>query len=79
MVQQIRKLSQFLLGDFEGAATTTRMRKLIPVAREFAPELRDFGILLGARLTEKSLSRGMNWASQRLQRADTVVAGSRKR
>ena len=77
MVQQIRKLSQFLLGDFEGAATSTRLRKLIPAVREYAPQLRDFGILLGARLTEKSLSRGMNWASERLLRADGVVGGSR--
>ena len=70
MVQQIRKLLSFLLGDFEGAATSARLRKLIPVVREYAPQLRDFGILLGARLTEKSLSRGMVWASKQLQQAD---------
>ena len=66
MVQQIRKLIQFLLGDFEGAASTARLRKLLPVAREYAPQLRDFGLLLVARLTEKNLSRGMVWASERL-------------
>lgn len=66
MVQQIRKLVQFLLGDFEGTAATSRLRKLIPVAREYSPQLRSFGTLLLARLTEKTLSRGLNWASQRL-------------
>jgi aarF domain-containing kinase len=43
-----------------------RLRKLVPVAREYAPQLREFGTLLVARLTEKSLSRGLNWATQRL-------------
>lgn len=66
---------QFLLGDFEGAiepesgrrnVDTERLRKLIPVAREYAPQLREFGTLLVARLTEKSLSRGLNWASKRI-------------
>ena len=75
MVNQIGKLVQFLLGDFEGAiepesgrrsVDTERLRKLIPVAREYAPQLREFGTLLVARLTEKSLSRGLNWASKRL-------------
>ena len=70
MVQQIQKLEQFLLGDFEGAASTTRLRKLIPIAREYAPQLREFGLLLAARLTEKNLSRGMNWANDQLARAD---------
>ena len=75
MVRQIGKLVQFLLGDFEGAlepesgrrsVDTERLRKLIPVAREYSPQLREFGTLLVARLTEKSISRGLNWASQRL-------------
>ncbi|CAB9498956.1 protein kinase UbiB [Seminavis robusta] len=75
MVNQIGKLVQFLLGDFEGAiepesgrrsVDTDRLRKLVPVAREFAPQLRAFGTLLVARLTEKSLSRGLTWASKRL-------------
>jgi hypothetical protein len=73
MVQQIRKLSQFLLGDFEGVASTTRLRKLLPVAREYSPQLRDFGILLGARLTEKTLGRGMVWASKRLEQVDVAA------
>lgn len=68
MVQQIQKLVQFLLGDFEESASTDRLRKLIPVIREFAPELRRFGTLLVARLTEKTISRGLNWATARMQR-----------
>lgn len=75
MVSQIGKLVQFLLGDFEGAlepetgrrsVDTERLRKLIPVAREYAPQLREFGTLLVARLTEKNLSRGLSWASERI-------------
>jgi aarF domain-containing kinase len=68
MVRQIQTLVQFLLGDFDGgaAATSLRLRKLVPVVREFAPELRNFGTLLVARLTEKALSRGLNWATARL-------------
>jgi aarF domain-containing kinase len=70
-IQQIRKLFQFLMGEYEQTATTTRLRKLVPIAREYAPQLRDFGLLLGARLTEKNLSRGMNWATDQLARSDT--------
>jgi hypothetical protein len=43
-----------------------RIRQLIPVAREYSPQLREFGTLLVQRLTEKSISRGLNWASGRL-------------
>ena len=74
MVQQIGKLVEFLLGDFEGAASSARLRKLIPVIREYAPQLRDFGLLLAARLTERSLGRGMNWASTRLRGVEAAVA-----
>jgi len=69
-VQQIQILIQFLLGDYQEAASTARLRKLVPVAREYAPQLREFGLLLAARLTEKNLSRGMNWATDQLARAD---------
>jgi len=78
MVQQIGKLVQFFFGDFEGALqlsddkngrTSERLRKLTPVLREYAPQLRDFGTLLVARLTEKNLARGLNWANQRLATA----------
>lgn len=70
IVQQIGKLVQFLLGDFEGTVnnsdTSTRVRKLIPVIREYAPQLRDFGTLLVARLTEKNLSRGLQSVARQL-------------
>lgn len=86
MVQQVGKLIQFLFGDFEGAMESSgrrgrftldavrndRIRQLIPVAREYAPQLRQFGALLVQRLTEKSLSRGLNWASGRLLGASTT-------
>lgn len=69
-VQEMRKLAQFLVGDFEGAAASSqRLRELLPVVREYAPQLREFGTLLGVRLSEKALSRGLNWASSRLVRA----------
>lgn len=84
LVKQIGKLIQFLFGDFEGAiesengnrsnsnsANIERLRQLIPVAREYAPQLRDFGTLLIARLTEKNLSRGLKWASQRVGSASS--------
>ena len=65
----MRKLAQFLVGDFEGAAASSRLQELLPVVREYAPQLREFGTLLGVRLSEKALSRGLNWASSRLVRA----------
>lgn len=93
MVQEIRTLVRFLLGDFEGVIkstpvdlqdsdtrltriqraqqflnrdTNTRLQKLIPVVREYAPQLREFGSLLVVRLSEKIISRGLNWATDRL-------------
>jgi len=65
MVQQIRVLIQFLSGDFDAGNTDNnqRLRQIIPVVREFAPSLRDYGALLIARLSEKSISRGLNWAA----------------
>ena len=66
MVQQMRKLSQFLLGDFESTLSSQRLRKVLPVVREYAPQLREFGSLLAIRLSEKAISRGLNWASSRL-------------
>ena len=76
-VEQMRKLASFLLGDFEGAMSPTgtrgglqqsseRIRQLLPVIREYAPQLREFGQLVGVRLTEKGMSRGLNWVSSRL-------------
>jgi aarF domain-containing kinase len=80
MVSQISQLVQFLIGDSSKTSissttttlfTTERAQKLIPIIREYAPELRDFGILLVARLTEKFVSRGLAWATVQLQEADT--------
>ncbi|KAG7348012.1 protein kinase [Nitzschia inconspicua] len=75
MVQQITKLVQFLSGDYDGAlggrnasggASIARLRGLLPVVREYRLQLSEFGRLLIARLTEKSLQRSLNWASDRL-------------
>jgi aarF domain-containing kinase len=65
MVQEIRVLIKFLFGDFEAGNTrnSQRLRNLIPIVREYAPQLRDFGSLLVVRLSEKSLSRGLKWAA----------------
>ncbi len=64
-VQQIRILIQFLLGDFDAgnSGNNQRLREIIPVIREFAPSLRDYGTLLVARLSEKSISRGLNFVA----------------
>jgi hypothetical protein len=74
MVEQIQVLIQFLLGDvdrqqmFSGNSDSNqRLRELIPVVQEYAPQLREFGSLLVVRLTEKSISRGLNWATSRGQ------------
>ena len=74
MMVQVQKLVQFLLGDYQEVASTARLRQLLPVVREYAPQLRDFGLLLAARLTEKNLSRGMNWATEQLARADGTAS-----
>lgn len=80
MVQQINKLVKFLLGDFDGATagTSRRLRQLIPIVRDYAPQLRDFGILLVARLTEKNISRGLTWATERLKRRQSMVESLRR-
>jgi len=76
MVDQIRVLIQFLLGDidrqqvFSGSGESNeRLRELIPVVQEYSPQLREFGSLLVVRLTEKTISRGLKWASSRGQPA----------
>ena len=83
MVQEIGTLVEFLLGGGSGGtgstsqlassngSTSSRIRALLPIAREYSTELRAFGQLLVVRLTEKSLSRGLKWATQRL---NTVAA-----
>jgi len=57
----------FMSGGTASASTNNaRLRKLLPIVREYAPQLRDYGTLLVARLTEKNLSRGLNWANDRI-------------
>lgn len=66
MVEQIRVLIQFLLGDFDlgnSGNNNQRLQELLPVVREYAPQLRDYGGLLIVRLTEKSISRGLKWVT----------------
>lgn len=81
-VQQIRVLINFLFGNFDGAASSgspnppdmvlqarssnQRLRNLIPVTREYAPQLREYGSLLVVRLSEKTISRGLKWATTRM-------------
>jgi aarF domain-containing kinase len=73
IVEQIRVLIQFLLGDFNSATQgNQRLRNLIPVVREYSSDLRDFGTLLLARLTEKSISRGLNYVNSRLSPVSRV-------
>eukprot|EP00985_Skeletonema_marinoi_P021907 scaffold13688_cov157-Skeletonema_marinoi.AAC.11 len=94
--KQMRKLAQFLLGDFEGALapsnsiqfsslsgvndnlqqSSQRVRKILPVVREYAPQLREFATLLGVRLSEKVVSRGLNWASSRLNSRSSARAAA---
>jgi aarF domain-containing kinase len=72
MVQEIGTLIQFLLGDTEGTVSNNanaRIRGLLPVAREYAPQLRNFGQLLLVRLTEKNISRSLNFVTQQLNAA----------
>lgn len=81
-VQQIRLLINFLFGDFDGVTSSgppnppdlvlqtrssnQRLRDLIPVTREYATQLREYGSLLVVRLSEKSISRGLKWATTRM-------------
>lgn len=79
VVKQIRKLIQFLLGgEFSGNSNDSdRLRKVLPIFREYAPQLREFGGLLMVRLGEKSISRGINWAISTTSAAVTVGGISR--
>jgi len=75
-IGELRILVDFLFGNFDGPMGDNgtkannnynqRLRQLIPVVREYAPQLQQFGTLLLARLTEKAISRGLNWASAQL-------------
>eukprot|EP00555_Chaetoceros_dichaeta_P015045 CAMPEP_0198259904 /NCGR_PEP_ID=MMETSP1447-20131203/8980_1 /TAXON_ID=420782 /ORGANISM="Chaetoceros dichaeta, Strain CCMP1751" /LENGTH=388 /DNA_ID=CAMNT_0043947417 /DNA_START=30 /DNA_END=1196 /DNA_ORIENTATION=+ len=79
-VEQIRVLIKFLFGDLDGETSSKsrnqpdnqlrnsnqRLRDLIPVTREYAPQLREYGSLLVVRLSEKTISRGLKWATTRM-------------
>jgi len=81
-VEQIRVLIKFLFGDLDGENASQsrnqpdkllqprdnnqRLRDLIPITREYAPQLREYGNLLVVRLSEKAISRGLNWATTRM-------------
>jgi len=73
IIGQLRILVDFFFGNFDGAMgnngakdNSQRLRQLIPVVREYTPQLQQFGTLLLARLSEKAISRGLNWASAQL-------------
>ncbi len=70
-ISELRILVDFLFGNFDGAKVSNsdsnqRLRQIIPVIREYSPQLQQFGTLLLARLSEKAISRGLNWASAQL-------------
>jgi len=64
---------------FTTTASDDRLRNLLPVLREYSPQLREFGTLLVARLTEKAISRGLNFATggamSRTQKPAAIVSG----
>ena len=51
---------------FANSQSNDRLRKLVPVVREYSPQLREFGVLLVSRLNEKAVSRALNWATERI-------------
>lgn len=51
---------------FSNNESNDRLRKLVPVVREYSPQLREFGALLVSRLNEKAVSRALNWATGRI-------------
>ena len=64
IVDSVTKLVTFLSGDFSLASSdsdpTSRLRSLqslLPTLREFAPNMRSFGLQIVSRLVEKSTSR----------------------
>ncbi len=83
MVDQIQVLIQFLLGDIDGqqifsggGQTNQRLREILPIVQEYSPQLREFGSLLIVRLTEKAISRGLNWATNRGRSSSLLAAAS---
>lgn len=68
-ISRMQRAQQLFMNGGNGSTTATnnaRVRKLLPIVREYAPQLRDYGTLLVARLTEKNISRGLNWANDRI-------------
>ncbi|EJK77128.1 hypothetical protein THAOC_01061 [Thalassiosira oceanica] len=65
-VQQMRKLASFLVGDFDATFDSERIRQLLPVLSGYTREIREFTTLLAVRLSEKAVSRGLNWATSLL-------------
>lgn len=71
-ISRMQRAQQLFMNGGNGSTTDTnnaRVRKLLPIVREYAPQLRDYGTLLVARLTEKNISRGLNWANDRIATA----------
>ena len=74
IIGELRLVVDFFFGNFDGAINNTsetrdnsdRLRQLIPVIREYRPQLQQFGTLLLSRLSEKAIARGLNWASAQL-------------
>jgi ferredoxin len=79
VVENITRLIEFLLGDFGSAKPTSgsvasrsrqaeQLQALLPVLREYAPSMREFGLLIVTRLTEKQASRAFEWAYSQIER-----------
>jgi len=77
VVDNITRLIEFLLGDFNSANPSTgsaearaararQLQALLPVLAEYAPAMRSFGLQLVTRLTEKQTSRAFEWAKTQL-------------
>lgn len=79
VIDNITRLVQFLLGDFNQAEAVTatvsdrarqarELQSLVPVLREFAPAMREFGLLIVTRLAEKQATRAFAWARESIER-----------
>jgi len=65
-LSRMQRAQQLFMGGDTTAANNARLRKLSPILREYSAPLRGYGTLLVARLTEKNVSRGLNWANDRI-------------
>ena len=65
-LSRMQRAQQLFMGGDTTSANNARLRKLSPILREYSAPLRDYGTLLVARLTEKNVSRGLNWANDRI-------------